>query len=103
MIGVRTPSLITNTLPLPDVSLMRISLPGTEHHEARAHAREIHEFLDDKSRRRGQRGAFGLGDDRRVVARRRRRQRAQEDPSNSPVCDRAGPKREWQWPRWQSA
>src|SRR5688572_32548060 len=28
MIAVRTPSLITNTLPLPDVSLIRISLPG---------------------------------------------------------------------------
>ncbi len=28
MIAVRTPSLMTNTLPLPDVSLIRISLPG---------------------------------------------------------------------------
>ena len=28
MIAVRTPALITNTLPLPDVSLIRISLPG---------------------------------------------------------------------------
>ena len=28
MMAVRTPSLITNTLPLPDVSLIRISLLG---------------------------------------------------------------------------